>query len=355
MKEIEYSNAYTTSSYLRTIFIPSIMDSLFEKVSSLHYLLEDNGNQFINNTYSGSYFEIFHQLQTLKAEPSSIVSNLQLNTLEQLWASWYIYINNDILGTGLLFFLTHEIMYFGRCLPWFIIDQIPYFNRWKIQPTKIPTNKEQWECFKSVLKSHLLVEALPIWLFHPLCAKLNISITVPFPSFSIMLMQLGIFFFFEDMWHYWFHRLFHFGWFYKNIHKIHHKYAAPFGFAAEYAHPAEVMALGIGTVGFPILYAYLATKHDIPSLHLFTLTCWIVLRLFQAVDSHSGYDFPWSLNKILPFWAGAEHHDDHHHYFIGNYASSFRWFDYCLNTESGTLFKQRREINMKAKAERKLQ
>lgn len=33
---------------------------------------------------------------------------------------------------------------------------------------------------------------------------------------------------------------------------------------------------------------------------------WIVFRLLQAVDSHSGYDFPWSLNKFLPLWAGAE-------------------------------------------------
>lgn len=34
---------------------------------------------------------------------------------------------------------------------------------------------------------------------------------------------------------------------------------------------------------------------------------WICLRLFQAVDAHSGYDFPWSLNKFIPFWAGAEY------------------------------------------------
>lgn len=39
---------------------------------------------------------------------------------------------------------------------------------------------------------------------------------------------------------------------------------------------------------------------------------WITLRLFQAVDSHSGYDFPWSLNKLIPFWGGAEKHDFHH-------------------------------------------
>ena len=28
---------------------------------------------------------------------------------------------------------------------------------------KIPSDKEQWECLKSVLTSHFLVEAFPIW------------------------------------------------------------------------------------------------------------------------------------------------------------------------------------------------
>ena len=106
------------------------------------------------------------------------------------------------------------------------------------------------------------------------------------------------------------------------------------------------MALGVGTVGFPILYAYLATVYtNMPPLHLFTLTTWIVLRLFQAVDSHSGYDFPWSLNKFFPLWAGAAHHDEHHHYFIGNYASSFTLWDWLFQTECGTYArKEEKEI-----------
>ncbi|ODQ81558.1 hypothetical protein BABINDRAFT_108819 [Babjeviella inositovora NRRL Y-12698] len=284
---------------------------------------------------------------------SAILSNVfetqpQLNIVEKLWASWYLYINSDILATGLLFFTVHELMYFGRCLPWYIIDKMLYFNKYKIQPTKIPSDKEQWECLKAVLKSHFLVEAVPIWLFHPMCQRLGISILVPFPSLYTMLVQIGIFFACEDMWHYWAHRLFHHGWFYKNIHKQHHRYAAPFGLTAEYAHPVEVISLGFGTVGFPMIYAYFTRD-----LHLFTVTCWVVLRLFQAVDSHSGYDFPWSLNKFIPFWSGAEHHDLHHRYFIGNYASSFRWWDFCLKTEAGPHANRLREERMKVRVEKK--
>lgn len=284
------------------------------------------------------------------ASYSDTLKNIQnyqphLNVMEQYWAAWYTYMNNDILATGLMFFLLHEFIYFGRSLPWFIIDQIPYFRRWKIQPTKIPSTKEQLYCLKSVLLSHFLVEAIPIWTFHPMCQKLGITVEVPFPELKTMALEICLFFVLEDMWHYWAHRLFHYGVFYKYIHKQHHRYAAPFGLSAEYAHPAETMSLGFGTVGMPIFYVLYTGK-----LHLFTLCVWVVLRLFQAVDSHSGYDFPWSLNKFLPFWAGAEHHDLHHHYFIGNYASSFRWWDFYLDTEAGPEAKAAREERMKLKA-----
>jgi len=97
-----------------------------------------------------------------------------------------------------------------------------------------------------------------------------------------MVWQIAIFFVMEDTFHYWAHRLLHWGPLYKNIHKIHHQYSAPFGLAAEYAHPAEVFILGAGTIGSPILFC--AITHN---LHLMTMYIWITLRyvpvLFQFV------------------------------------------------------------------------
>lgn len=292
-------------------------------------------SSFDNSTDFAGVFNNFNQLTNL-------------NSVEKLWGSYYYYMNNDLFATGLLFFLTHELIYFGRCLPWFIIDKIPYFQKYKIQEEKMPSSKEQWECFKSVLTSHFLVEAFPIWFFHPICKQIGISFEVPFPSLGNILFQLCLFFVLEDAWHYWFHRGLHYGVFYKYIHKQHHRYAAPFGMAAEYAHPIEVVLLGIGTVGIPMVWC-LITKN----LHLFTVCAWITLRLLQAVDAHSGYEFPWSLHHIVPFWAGADHHDEHHHYFIGSYSSSFRWWDFVLGTEAGPKGKQTREKNMLNKAEKK--
>ena len=50
-----------------------------------------------------------------------------------MWAAWYAYMQNDVLATGIMSFLMHEIVYFGRSLPWIIIDRMSYFNRYKIQ------------------------------------------------------------------------------------------------------------------------------------------------------------------------------------------------------------------------------
>ncbi|KAI0596463.1 C-4 sterol methyl oxidase [Biscogniauxia sp. FL1348] len=271
-------------------------------------------------------------------------ANMQLNVVERLWASWYLWMQNDTLATGIMSLALHEIFYFGRCLPYFIISYIPYFNKYKLQQQKIPTLKEQWDCASLVLLTHFTVELPQIWLFHPLATYFGMQYGVPFPSLSTMALHIAVFFVIEDTWHYWFHRALHYGPLYKMIHKVHHTYSAPFGLAAEYASPIEVMLLAVGTVGGPILWVSLTGD-----LHLITMYTWILCRVFQAIDSHSGYDFPWSLRHFLPFWAGAAHHDTHHERFIGNYASSFRWWDYLLDTESGPeAAKRRRERRLQA-------
>ena len=59
--------------------------------------------------------------------------NVHLNFLERMWAAWYAYMQNDVLATGILSFVMHEVVYFGRSLPWIIIGRIPYFQKYKIQ------------------------------------------------------------------------------------------------------------------------------------------------------------------------------------------------------------------------------
>ncbi|KAI0288729.1 hypothetical protein BC826DRAFT_1107481 [Russula brevipes] len=277
----------------------------------------------------------------------------QLNWFERQWMAWYIWIGNPLIATGIASFILHEVRsspshtcewkeltlifrprpsisvaaYRGSSL-----TRFPYFRKWKLQPGKVPTPQEQWECTKGVLFSHFTVEGpavsplfthsvggLGVWHEHLAGAVPLVATHAP---------QLAFFFFFEDMFHYFSHQLLHTPLLYKHIHKLHHKYSAPFGLAAEYAHPLEVMILGTGTIFGPLLYCWFK-----PNLHIVTVYIWITLRLFQAIDAHSGYDFPWSLQHIVPFWSGAEHHDFHHMAFVNNFSTSFRWWDRILGTD----------------------
>ncbi|KAI7872207.1 hypothetical protein BDF14DRAFT_1757870 [Spinellus fusiger] len=259
----------------------------------------------------------------------------ELNWCETQWMNMY-QDRNPLIVTGIFAFLMHEVVYFGRFLPFFICDFIPSFQRYKIQEKKENTREEYWKCVKHVLFQHFAFEGPMIFGFYPMASYFGMDISAPFPLWSTMAVQIAIFFFVEDFYHYVMHRFMHWPPFYKRVHKVHHEYVAPLGMAAEYAHPVETAILGLGTVGSPLLYhSIVVALHMDPkwNMHLVTMLLWIVCRLMQAVDAHSGYDFPWSLRHWVPFWAGADHHDYHHQAFVGNYASSFRWWDYLLGTD----------------------
>ena len=75
---------------------------------------------FAQDTYSGTFEQIDKYY-------------VSLNYFEKLWLSWYTFMQNDTLATGLMSLAMHELVYFGRSLPWIIIDAIPWFRRYKIQ------------------------------------------------------------------------------------------------------------------------------------------------------------------------------------------------------------------------------
>jgi len=224
-------------------------------------------------------------------------------------------------------FLVHELSYFAWYIPYFIADFVPSLQQYKIQKDKENTYSLQMNCFKRILLLHTLTQIPMMTLAHTVLSAAGMRHEGPIPSWQSILAQILIFFIIEDFWFYWIHRLLHYGWFYKNIHKIHHEHSAPFGIAAEYAHPVESVILGIGTALGPMIIGLYS------GIHLITLWVWLVARLWQTVDVHSGYNFPWSPNHFIPFWGGAEFHDHHHMAFLGNYASTFTYCDKLFGTD----------------------
>eukprot|EP00898_Chlorokybus_atmophyticus_P007895 jgi/Chlat1/8106/Chrsp75S07556 len=183
--------------------------------------------------------------------------------------------------------------------------------------------------FRDVLLLFLVV-VLPLQLTSfPVFNIAGIRTGYPLPTGWEILLHLVICFIVEDYGNYWIHRWMHSPWLYNKIHYMHHEYTAPVSMCASYAHPIEIIALGLPTFAGPALLG----------CHLITLWLWIPLRALEATETHSGYDFPWTFTKLIPFYGGAEHHDYHH--FVGgtsrnNFASVFTYCDWLYGTDKAS-------------------
>lgn len=221
-------------------------------------------------------------------------------------------------------FSFHLLFYFGIYTVYFAVEQIPYFQKYKIQKEKKATYEMKWKCFWTVLWNDVWPQLPMMFVVEPIFVYMGSRFDTPFPDWKHTATLLLIFFVIEDTYFYWVHRLLHWGPFYTYIHKVHHTHTAPFGMAAEYAHPIETLILGLGSVMGPFLLAP----------HMIEMWIWLFFRCWQEVDAHCGYDFPWSLYNIVPFYGGSEFHDFHHMNFVGNYGSTFRIWDRICGTDN---------------------
>lgn len=69
-------------------------------------------------------------------------SPVELNWVETKWEEMYEG-RNPLIVTGIFAFLMHEIVYFGRFIPFLICDFIPYFQKYKLQQVIIIKIKDK--------------------------------------------------------------------------------------------------------------------------------------------------------------------------------------------------------------------
>lgn len=251
------------------------------------------------------------------------------NPLQNYFAWSWIHMTStftefQIASFGSMIF--HQVVYFGLCIPSFLFQFIPFMQRYKIQQEKKETAITQWQCFKQLMFSQFLIQFPQIFLVYYWTQMFGIPYDwLSMPRWYVLLGQVLICAVIEDAWHYWVHRLLHHKRIYKHVHKIHHTHQAPFGMVAEYAHPVETLVLGFGFFIGPLLLAN----------HFILLWAWVMFRLMETIDVHSGYDFPY-LNpmNLIPFYGGTKFHDFHHYNFVGNYSSTFTWWDKLFGTDA---------------------
>lgn len=146
----------------------------------------------------------------------------------------------------------------------------------------------------------------------------------------------------DDFFFYLTHRTLHLPRIYPHIHKIHHEHKVTICIAAQYAHPIEFIfgnCLTIATGPF------ILGKR----MHLVTLLTWYAIRGVESVEGHSGYEFPWSPFRIVPFAVDDAYHAFHHSANIGNYSSFFTIWDtvWGSNKEYYTFLDQKEKEHLK--------
>ena len=114
-------------------------------------------------------------------------------------------------------------------------------------------------------------------------------------------------------------------WCTNTSHKQHHEFKANVGIAAEYFHPVEDLFNIIPMITGPLLL----------KMHFCTFMVWIVIRISEIVDAHSGYALPFSIWEIsLRLQGGADRHEFHHSHNKGSYGSFTKFWDWMFNTDA---------------------
>lgn len=182
-----------------------------------------------------------------------------------------------------------------------------FSEKHKIQPApKQPTRRDIVRCFLVVTQNQILSSVLHFGLINvssKLGSRSAYRVEASLPGAAEFVRDFGISILLREVMFYYAHRLLHQPYFYRRIHKKHHKFTAPIALAAQFAHPIEQIVANALPISLP---PQLLRSH--------VLTFWIYLawELVNTATVHSGYDF---------FKNKAKMHDLHHEKFNLNYGS----------------------------------
>lgn len=252
--------------------------------------------------------------------------------------------NRDAFDFILLQFVVLESIFIGLSVFYHIIHKYGLLQQYKVHPSLAwPPPELLRECIKEKLADALFFRpAFTYTLLYPLFRWRGMaqmySEDAAFPGLAVVAASLVVFIMVDDTWFYWGHRLLHHKHLYRAIHKKHHRFKIPLGLGTEYAHPIEALAVnGVSTMLGPFLLC------SNPKLALM----YAGLKLWQSMESHSGYvfPFPWSLFDVME----NGRHEFHHSRNDGNFGGIFGFWDQLMGTDAA--FERFRALRAKNGAE----
>ncbi|XP_076599724.1 cholesterol 25-hydroxylase-like protein [Chaetodon auriga] len=220
-------------------------------------------------------------------------------------------------------------VYLSCCLPYICLDllcsRLTLVHRFKIRPQSKVTWTMAWRCLRNILRNHVFFIfplSVVVWYFRPVhsppLAPEMLSVVKDVLA-CLLLFDMQYF-----LWHLAHHKV---SWLYNFFHKEHHFYTATFSLTTESTGVWEMLTLSFFASLNPALLA----------CHPLTEMLFYVTNMYLSVEAHSGYEFPWSLHRLIPFglYGGTQHHDLHHLKFKVNYAPYFTHWDRLFGTQEG--------------------
>jgi len=229
---------------------------------------------------------------------------------------------------AILFCTIHTTCYVLICGFYLYCDYTGFLSKYKLtrKPYQVPTAKLLTKTAVEGIIGKVFINPILMYNMYKLYKHFGMpSLTAPIPAYPEIIAAMAFTHFFNQFFFYWAHRSLHHPLIYGRIHKQHHRYSGSIGFAAEYASPLEVIFSNIlPSVGGCLFFGCHGS-----ALILFVF---VVIRLQESYESHSGYCFHENLLQRIGLTNSiqAAFHDFHHTANCGNFG--FIWTDYLFGT-----------------------
>lgn len=208
----------------------------------------------------------------------------------------------------------HEVVFFATWALFGACFRLGVGIKYQVAQGKAPADDLSRRAVREVLQGHVLLIAVTAFVLYPAWLMMGGHRGDPLPSLFEVAWQILACIVIQDTLFYWSHRALHVPRLFKAIHGKHHTFRHVRGHASEYAHPVEVLANLAAFMVPPIVLG----------VHLWTFGIWVIIRVFETVEAHSGYAF----SRL------ASRHAFHHLYAAkGCLGSFFGLWDFVMGTD----------------------